>query len=89
MSTLSRVKGWLELVPLVIAAMRAIEAQIPETGQGSAKLLALRAALEAGWDSVQALLGGISEVWPRIEALVASLAAAFNKTGLFKKEGAK
>lgn len=85
LSKLRAVVAWLELVPILIGAIRAIEAAIPENGQGAAKLAALRLAIQAGYDSVQDVLGAFDDVWPRIEALVRSLVEKFNASGLFSK----
>ncbi len=81
-----KIKAWLELVTIIIAAMRALEAAIPESGMGTAKLTALRAALEAGWDAVREVLGPLETVWPKIQDVAARLVAAFNATGLFNKK---
>lgn len=83
-----KIKAWLELVTVIIGAMRALEAAIPESGMGSAKRAALRAAIEAGWDAVSGVLGPLEEIWPRVEEIASKLVAAFNSTGLFKKGGA-
>lgn len=85
MGKLRAIFAWLELVPVIIGAIRAIEQALPESGQGSAKLAALRLAIQAGYESVQDVLGAFDDVWPRIESLVRSLVAKFNETGLFSK----
>lgn len=85
LSKLRAIIAWLELVPIIIGAIRAIEVAIPESGQGAAKIAALRLAIEAGYDSVQDVLGAFGDVWPRIEALVKALVTRFNESGLFSK----
>lgn len=87
LTKLRAIMAWLELVPIIIGAIRAIEAAIPESGQGAAKLAALRLAIQAGYDSVQDVLGAFDDVWPRIEALVRALVDRFNATGLFARNG--
>ena len=84
MSAVVRIRAWLELIPIIIAAVRAIEAALPEQGLGSAKLAAVRMAIEAAFDSVQDVLGTFSDVWPRIERMVAGIVASLNAAGVFK-----
>jgi hypothetical protein len=83
-----KLKAWLELITIIIGAIRSIEAVIPENGAGAAKLAALRLAIEAGWDAVKSVLGPLEEIWPKIAEVASKLVAAFNSTGLFKKDPA-
>lgn len=87
LTKLRAIAAWLQLVPIIIGAIRAIEDVMPESGLGSAKLTAIRLAIEAGYESVQDVLGAFGDVWPRIEALVKSLVEKFNEIGLFKRSG--
>ena len=67
----------MQLIPAIIAAMRAIEEAIPGTGQGEQKLAAVRGILEA-------VDGSISKLWPQISTIIGVLVNLFNKTGQFK-----
>ena len=67
----------LNLLPALITAIKAIEDAIPGSGQGEAKLAAVRAILEAVDSSV-------SKLWPQISAVVGVLVGLFNKSGVFK-----
>jgi mannose/fructose/N-acetylgalactosamine-specific phosphotransferase system component IID len=87
-SAIVRIRAWLELIPIIIAAVRAIEAAMPENGLGAAKLAAIRMAIEAAFDGVSDALGAFSDVWPRIERIVAGIVASLNATGVFRKGGA-
>jgi hypothetical protein len=71
----------LNLIPALIAAMRAIEEAIPGTGKGEEKLAAIRAILE----SVDASAG---KFWPQIQSVIGVLVGLFNRTGAFKTTGA-
>lgn len=81
-----KIKAWLELITIIIGAMRAIEAAIPESGMGSAKLAALRMAIEAGWDAARTVLGPLEEIWPKVQDIAARMVSAFNSAGLFNKK---
>lgn len=85
MSAILRIRAWLELIPIIIGAVRAIEAALPESGLGAAKLAAVRMAVEAAFDGVKDVLGAFNDVWPRIEGIVQRIVATLNSAGVFKK----
>ncbi|MBP9714801.1 MAG: hypothetical protein KBD60_14135 [Sterolibacterium sp.] len=68
----------LQLIPALIAAMRAIEEAIPGTGKGEEKLSAIRQILEAVDSSA-------TKYWPQIQAVIGVLVNLFNTAGVFKK----
>lgn len=68
-----------QLLPAIIAAMKAIEEAIPGAGQGEAKLAAVRQMIEAVDTS-------IGKMWPQIASVVAVLVTLFNSTGAFGKK---
>ena len=68
----------VQLIPALIALIKEIEKVIPASGQGSAKLMAIRQIVEAAY-------GGLTEIWPVIEKVVAALVGLFNSTGIFGK----
>ena len=68
----------LQLIPALIAAIKAIEEAIPGQGQGEAKLAAIRAILEA-------VDAGIAKLWPQIGSTIGVLVGLMNSTGAFKK----
>jgi len=68
----------VQLIPALIQLIKEIEAVIPTSGQGEAKLTAVRQILEAAYE-------GISELWPVIEKVVAILVGLFNSAGVFGK----
>jgi len=66
----------INLVPALIAAIKAIEDAIPGAGKGEEKLAAVRGILEAA-DAAYA------DLWPKLSPIVAVLVRLFNKTGVF------
>lgn len=68
----------LQLLPALITAIKAIEDAIPGSGQGEAKLAAVRAILEA-------VDGSVARLWPQISAVIGVLVGLFNKTAVFKQ----
>lgn len=68
----------LQLIPAVIAALRAIEEAIPGTGKGEQKLAMVREVLE----SVSA---DSKEMWPVIESAIGVIVKYFNLLGVFVK----
>lgn len=68
----------MQLVPAIIAAMKAIEEAIPGQGAGEQKLAALRGMLET-------IDGSYKSMWPQISGVIGVLVNLFNSTGVFKK----
>ena len=68
----------LKMLPVIIAAIKAIEDAIPGNGKGEQKLAMLRQILELT-DST------ITNLRPTIESVVKVLVNTFNDTGTFKK----
>ena len=68
----------LQLLPALITAIKAIEDAIPGSGQGEAKLAAIREILES-------VSGQATTLWPFIEKAIGVLVAFFNRTGVFAK----
>jgi hypothetical protein len=66
-----------QLLPALIAAIKAIEEAIPGSGQGEAKLAAVRGIIEAVDASYKSL-------WPQLQPIIGVLVGLFNKTGAFK-----
>lgn len=66
-----------QLLPALIAAIKAIEEAIPGAGHGEAKLAAVRGIIEA-------VDTGYKNLWPQIQPVIGVLVGLFNKTGAFK-----
>ena len=69
----------VQLIPAIIALVKEIEAAIPQSGQGAAKLTAFRQIIEATYE-------GITEMWPAIEKVIAAIVTLLNTTGVFSKK---
>lgn len=67
----------INLIPALIAAIKAIEAAVPGTGKGEEKLIAVRGILE----NVDA---SYSSLWPRLQPIVGVLVNLFNRTKAFE-----
>ena len=68
----------IQLIPVLIELLKAVEAAIPGEGKGEAKLAMVRGVIEAGYE-------GASEIWPSLEKVIAVIVKAFNATGVFSK----
>ena len=85
MNFLQTVKTVLSLLPLIIQAIQSLEAAVPATGQGAAKLEAIKATLQAAYQGANDAMGSFEQLWPVIQASISSLVGLFNSTGVFKK----
>lgn len=79
------IKLILTLLPTIIEAVRAIEAALPASGQGAAKLALLRETLAAGFSVVGDAVTSFESVWPALEKTVGAVVGLFNRTGQFGK----
>ena len=66
----------LQILPALIQTIQAIEAAIPQSGQGKAKLAAVIEIMQTVNDSVKAL---------PLEAIISTIVKLFNSVGAFKK----
>ena len=74
-----------QLLPAIIEAIKAIEAAIPQSGQGAQKLALVRELIEAAFEAVQDAGVTFAEVWPAVQRLIAKIVGVFNSTGIFAK----
>lgn len=68
----------LQMIPAIIAALKAIEEAIPGRGLGEQKIAAVREILTGVSAQFEVL-------WPAIEKTIAIIVGTFNKTGVFSK----
>lgn len=78
MNWLSTATALLQLIPSIIAAIKALEEAIPGKGQGELRLAAIREILES-------VNGQVASMWPLIEKAIGVLVTVFNKAGVFTK----
>lgn len=74
----------LGLLPVIIEAVKAVEAAIPGQGRGEQKLALVRAALEAAFVRADDAAGTFEQLWPLLERLVSQTVATFNEIGVFR-----
>lgn len=82
------IKLVLTLLPLLIDAIKAVEAVFPESGKGAVKLALVRDAVEAAYGPTLSAVATFEEAWPALEKTITSIVATFNATGLFDKKAA-
>lgn len=75
----------VQLLPVIIDAMKAVETAIPGNGKGEQKLALVRGMLETAYDTVQDATVQFEQVWPVLSATVANLVGVYNQLGVFKK----
>lgn len=67
----------LQLIPAVIKAMKALEAEIPQENVGTLKLGVIKGTLASITDKME-------ELWPYLEKAINLIVDVFNKTGVFQ-----
>ena len=77
MSWIAIVKIALDLLPSIIAAIKAIEEALPKENQGAEKLALVREIVTTTSEEA-------NKNWPMIESVISKLVAFFNKMGIFK-----
>ena len=75
----------ISLVPLLIQAIKAVEAAIPDSGKGGEKLELIRGMVESSYESSNKLVGSFEALWPAVSGTIKAIVSAFNNTGTFKK----
>lgn len=74
----------LTLFPLLVETVKAIEAAIPQGGQGQAKLEAVRVVLESAYKTANDATVAFEALWPMLSQTVTAIVAMLNATGQFK-----
>ncbi|MBZ0105522.1 MAG: hypothetical protein K8H84_07805 [Sulfuricella denitrificans] len=85
MQFLQILKLIISLLPLLVDAIKTIEAAMPGSGQGVAKLEALRTIMQSSYSGAADAIGTFEQIWPKIQDVAGGLVAAFNKSGMFGK----
>jgi hypothetical protein len=76
----------LTLTPAVIELVKAVEAALPQTGQGAQKLALVRSTLQAAFDVGDSAVATFDQVWPALDKTITAVVGTLNATGVFKKE---
>ena len=85
MQYLALIKVVLALLPVIIDAVKSIEAAFPASGQGSLKLGLVRSVLQQAYDAGTGATVKFDELWPVLQNTVASVVGFMNSAGIFKK----
>ena len=87
-STTSIVRTVAELLGATVEAIKAVEAAIPQSGAGAAKLEAVRTILQTAYSVADAAAPAFDAIWPTLHAFASNIVSAFNKLGIFKTSAA-
>jgi hypothetical protein len=85
MKFLQIVRILLEMLPIIIQTIKAVEEAIPGQGKGEAKLALVRSALEAAYEISNDLDFSFETLWPQIKVIIDKTVSVFNTIGEFKK----
>jgi hypothetical protein len=72
------VKIIIQLIPLILQLVKAVEDSIPEGGKGKDKLAFIHTVLTDACPQ-------IADIWLTVEKIITSTVALYNATGVFKK----
>lgn len=76
---LTQLKLIFELLPIVIQAIRSVEALFPESGKGPIK----KALITGIAETVESIYGATSEIIPVLEKMIPVIVNVFNRFGVF------
>jgi len=85
MKFLTILRTVINLMPVLIQAIKAAEEAIPGSGKGEQKLAMVRGVLEAAYGVATDTEATFDEVWPAVQKAIASIVSALNAAGMFKK----
>lgn len=85
MKYLQLVQLILQLFPLLIQTIKAVEDAIPGNGNGEQKLAMVRAVLESAYGAATDAMGSFMDIWPSLESTIKAIVTAFNATKVFEK----
>jgi hypothetical protein len=76
----------LQLTPMVIDTLKAVEAAIPGEGKGEQKLAIVRATIEEAYNQFGVYNIAFDKVWTVMTSQIGQIVQTFNDTGVFSKE---
>lgn len=85
MKFLEIVKLIISMLPILIEAIKTVEAAIPGSSNGEAKLQTVRTVLESSYNVSNDMSDKFESAWPTFKSVIDSLVSTFNKVGVFKK----
>lgn len=83
-NTLAIIRAVLALLPVIIEAVKAIEAAFPMGGAGQQKLAAVRALVESSYGAASNATIAFEALWPTVSATIGAVVTLANSTGVFK-----
>lgn len=78
LTSITTITTVLKLVPTILEIIKAIEAQIPESGKGKEKLEFVKNILTTTYPQVV-------DIWGMVEKIINAAVNLYNTTGVFKK----
>lgn len=78
------IKSVLSLLPIVIDAIKAIEAAFPEGTKGHIKLDIVKSTVESAYSVATDVVAPFESIWPVLSGMITAIVTAFNASGLFK-----
>jgi hypothetical protein len=85
MQYIAIIKAVLSLLPILIEVIKAIEAAFPQSGQGAAKLEAVRATVASAYAQASDTTVKFDVLWGPLQTAIGAFVALANSTGMFKK----
>lgn len=85
MGFLEIVKIVLGLLPVILDAVKSIEAAIPISGKGKEKMDLIKTALQTTYDATNQTKTTFQVIWPQLESIITKVVSVYNSTGIFKK----
>jgi len=85
-SFISIIKVALQLLPIIIEAIKAIEAAMPAGGNGAAKMEVIKTTVQSAMTVADQAEHTFEAVWPTISAMSSGVVSLFNAVGLFTKK---
>lgn len=86
MQYLAIIKIVLGLLPVIMDAIKAIEAVLPSGGQGQAKLEALKGIISSAYNAATDTSIKFEAMWPVLQGVITTVVTLFNNTGVFIKK---
>ncbi len=85
MQFLAIIKLVMQLLPIVIEAIKAIEDAFPVGGAGKAKMEVIKNTVESAYQVAGETTHAFETIWTPLSTMASAVVGLFNSTGLFKK----
>jgi len=82
------IKTALNLLPTIIATIKAIEMAVPESGKGKEKLEIIKTTLENAYKAATDVTVKFETIWPVLSSMISAIVSLLNAAGIFKKKAA-